>query len=76
MAGGGAGVGGDSVLPRALEHLMALLDCPSRPAATQQHYLDQFIAVARKVQTKQVPWDGEWGYAPHIFRGKILSSEP
>ena len=54
MAGGSVGMGGDNALPRALEHLMALLDCPNRPAATQQRYLDQFIDVARKVQTKQV----------------------
>ncbi|GAX80359.1 hypothetical protein CEUSTIGMA_g7798.t1 [Chlamydomonas eustigma] len=42
---------------RALPHLMALLDSQggsgSRPVSTQQLYLDQFMEVARAVQTKQ-----------------------
>ena len=65
-AGGGGGAGmaatalDDSTL-RAMGHFMALLDCGSRPTTTQQHYLDQFVELAKKVQTKQVIMKGNRG---------------
>eukprot|EP00798_Chlamydomonas_sp_ICE-L_P000836 gene836-33567_t len=41
---------GDGV--HALDHFMSLLDSSHRPAATQQHYLSQFLDVVKLVQLK------------------------
>ena len=66
MAAGASAAADDSTL-RAMGHFMALLDCGSRPQATQQHYLDQFIELARKVQTKQVCLE------PGVREGRVMS---
>jgi hypothetical protein len=47
-------------LDRALWHFANLLSATHRPAATQQHYVQQFLDAVQKLEAKQVCLWG-WG---------------